>query len=286
MEIVTVTGVKVDFAKLRSSNDLLLKWGNRANVKKAKYVQWCIRLWQNPEAHKKTLPVNLRSAFAKDCKSMFYAAEVDGPLIQQYTNMIYHVMNKLGIPEEEREDLIHVAMSTIRYAVWQFRNHKIRCGFTTWCHNTLFLRLKKHHITMRLNAKRRKARFPLASQIGDTFSMDNYSYSDSKINIQNLTVEAGEVFTNMLTFANLSAEEKCMLECFMKRHDKVYMEDKTVWYSEYLDKFMHTSKTGRLTREAVRLRLIKLQKKLWFAWHRAKQEEAPKFVYQSTRLAI
>lgn len=278
---------EVDFVLLRQANDLLLKWANRQKepVTKNCFVKWCIRLWQNPELCKKQLPINYRSAFAKDCVKMFYAADVEEVIINQYYAMIFHVMNKLRIPDDSRDEYLSIGMNTIRYAVWQFRNHKIRCNFTTWCHNNIFMRIKGEFKKSMAKITRRNRSVRLATDIDANYKLHDYAIVFPNHDMVE-EEDTQNFFDKVVEKADLNESEKFMIDCFMKRHDKIYMEGKKAWYQEYLEKYACTSVTGKLTREAVRLRLMRLQKKLWRAWYAVLKKPAPDFEYHSVRLAI
>lgn len=277
---------EVDFVALRNANDLLLKWASRQPIPVGKnaFVQWCLRLWKNPEACKQNLPIRYRSAFAKDCSKMFYAAAVEDAIINQYYAMVFHIMNKLQIPDQHRDEYLSVGLNTIRYAVWQFRNHKISCNFTTWCHNNIFMRIKGEYQKSIAKIRRRKATVTLATDIDKNYKLHDFAVVSTNNNFEEEDVKT--LFQNVISKAKLNDSEKFMLECFMKRHDKIYMEGKRIWYQEYLERYAHHSKSGKLTKEAVRLRLMKLQKKLWSAWHAVQKKPIPEFVYQPARLAI
>ena len=286
MEVICMDESAVDFALLRKANYLLFKWSKRENISKTFFVRWCLQTYKNLDEYKKTLPVNMRSAFAKDVKVMFYALEVEDSLIKKYTQMIWFIITKLKIKEQLYEDMYSLGLLTIRNSIWQYRTHKTKCSFTTWVHNSLFLRIKgNYNKEMKKLLTRKKYVYNITDYsselVMEEFSdRSNYFLQDSEL------LDANESYAEMLKHAKLSESELFMLETFMKRHDKIYMADKKSWHQEYAVRYQSESITGKLTREAIRQRLMKLLRKCWIAWYKSKNLPAPKFNFGGAKRAV
>lgn len=276
--------LSVDFYRLQKANDLLLKWSKREKVNKNIFVRWCLQTYSNLDQYKKKLPVNMRSAFAKDAKLMFYAMDVEEILIKQYTQMIWFMIRKINVKEEFHDDMYSLGLQCIRNSIWQYRNHKTKCSFTTWVHNSLFLRIKGNY-NKQLKKKINKKRYIYnISDYSDELIMDDFSDNHNYFMEAFDSEDAANSYSKMIQAANLSESELFMLESFMKRHDRIYMENKKSWHEEYADRYQ--SSTGKITREAIRQRLMKLLRKCWIAWHSSKNLPAPKFEFGGAKKAI
>ena len=254
-----------DVAKLRRCNDLLWKWFCRSGEKQNKYYSWVIACWQNPERFKKTLTPPMKSAFAKEVKFMFYAAEIEEAVIKQYEKMIPHVLKKLKFQNHDFDDLYQVGMHAIRKCVWHYRNMSVKCGLTTFCFNSIFLRIRGQLSKVSTLKNRREKKFSISFEN----EMDvNFKLSNSHCRLRKHKEiefdETPELLKKILQKADFKQDEVYLIELLLKRHDHIPTEDDKLWYSKYLSNFAHTFPKNKITREGFRQRLLKLQQKFWF----------------------
>lgn len=257
----------VDFEKLKHANGLLLKWGQRFGIPKPKFVRWAMLLHKNYEEHKNQLPQNLRSTFSKDFKVMFYACEVESILIEQYQNMIYKIIQKTKIPDDLHEDYFCEGMNIIRYAVWSFRKVKSECSFTTFCYNSLAMRVqgeywKRYKTKMR---RHKKVQVYLESDKHTEINLDDFIGTNHVVELAE-EQEAG-ILQKMIEKAGLTEAEILMLKSYMARGEKTENKRRKKWYEEYEKKYLHTFKTKRCTRQGIQQKMKRLQKKLWVHFH-------------------
>jgi DNA-directed RNA polymerase specialized sigma subunit len=261
----------IDFPRLRRSNDLAWKWFSRADMHKNKYVKWIMELKKNPEQFKKSLPPSMRSAFAKDLKEMFYAAEIENDLITQYVPMIKHVLNKIVYRDIYRDELQSIGMIAIRNAIWQYRNVGIKASFKTYCFNSVFMRMTGEVSKIKTVSKRRnkKCTTTLYTDINK-----DVKFHDLAVAVHTHTdIETTEVFQKVLEDMKLKEDEKYLFNLLVNRSRTVRGQE--IWYQPYLDNFKHCFPKGRLSKEAVRLRILKLQKTFWSHWHSVQGLEMP-----------
>jgi hypothetical protein len=260
-----------DVEKLRKSNDLAFKWFKRTGLPKNDYLSWVFNCWKKPEDFKKTLTPAYRSAFAKDLKILFYAAKVENDVIKQYEHMISFILKKISHSENQREDLIAIGLIAIRNTCWQFRTVKTKfggkCGFTTFCHNSIFLRLRSEMSRQRAYKKRCDARIiiNLESDMNE-FDINNVNI-DSRKKIQEAD-ETNELVSRLIASANLDEHEIHLFGCLRGRLEIDQHSENKLWYSSYLQKYKHLFPNGKISREGLRLRVLKLQRKLWFHLHK------------------
>jgi hypothetical protein len=260
-----------DVEKLRKSNDLAFKWFKRTGLPKKDYLSWALNCWKNPEEFKKTLAPHYKSAFTKELKVLFYAAEVENDVIKQYEHMITFVLKKIRFVENQREDLTAIGLIAIRNACWQFRSVKTKfggkCGFTTFCHNSIYMRLTNEISKQRTYKKRRDARaiISLESDMGK-FNIDNVRTNSLDKMVQD--DETKELLCRLIVSANLDESEMYLFSCLKTRLEIDQHSEEKVWYKPYVQKYSHTFPNGRISREGLRLRVLKLQRKLWFHLHK------------------
>lgn len=274
-----------DLKRLRKSNDLAFKWFSRTGLSKNAYLNWVIQCWKNPDNFKQTLTPPMRSAFAKDIKNMFYAAEVENDIIKQYENMIPYILQKIRHDHNMFEDLKAHGLHAIRNCCWQYRTVRARfvsqCGFTTFCHNSIFLRIRSEISKVKALKNRRNKKFTISteSHMGKTFSLSNFESISLKED-SFAEQEKDALFNTLISRAQLDEQEKFLLDCLVARTEIDNNSELKVWYTPYLQKYRHTFPKGKISREGMRLRVLKLQRKLWFhlnAVHNLPQTEMPHF---------
>jgi hypothetical protein len=257
-----------DTERLRKSNDLAWKWFCRSDADKRQFFSWSISVWKNPNEFKKTLSPAMKSAFTKDLKNMFYAKQIESVVITQYHAMVKFVLNKIRHTDQEYDHLLNIGLNAVRVACWQFRTVGNKCGFTTFCHNSVFLRIKSDKSKEFILKTRRskKALILSQSEFDEKFDMRQIQDRDFR-NLQFDFEEAKEILGEVVKRAKLKEHELFLLESLIKRFDHIQSEDNRLWYSEYIKKYGDTFPNGRISREGLRQRVVKLQKKIWFHWH-------------------
>ena len=132
----------VDFEKLKKCNDICFKWSKKFKVKKMYYAKFMWKVFKNPKSFLDRLKPQFHAQFLKDCKNMFYAAEVEEILINQYSAMVVNIMKRMRIQYNNFEDYLNDGYMAIRSAVWQYRTYKIKASFTTYAHRSVFMRIR------------------------------------------------------------------------------------------------------------------------------------------------
>lgn len=257
-----------DVERLRKSNDLAWKWFCRSDADKRLFFSWSINLWKNPNEFKKTLSSAMKSAFSKDLKNMFYANEIESLVIAQYHAMVKFILKKIKHTEQEHDHLLNTGLNAVRISCWQFRTVGKKCGFTTFCHNSVFLRIKGDKNKEFITKKRRSEKFIIFSQneFDEKFDICQIQDKDFR-NLKFDFEEAKEILAEVVKRAKLEEHELFLLESLIKRFDHIKSEDNNLWYSEYLKRYSNTFPNGRISREGLRQRVIKVQKKIWHHWH-------------------
>jgi hypothetical protein len=274
-----------DIDRLKRSNDLQWKWFCRTELPRNDYVKWCFRTCKDPQAHKKTLPINMRSAFAKDIPYMFYAKEIEHDLIVEYDSMVHYVLRKKRFPEDSYDDLYSVGLNVIRYAAWSFRSLKNKCGFTTFAHNSLDMRFKSEYTKKKSKLERHaKNRFMINnySDLGaeDLNLNDILGKTDPMANLQE--EEAMQRLQSTIVSANLNQEEKDLLNALVNRFER-NRDEKIVWYKEFAEKNKSNFPNGSITKEGLRQKVLRLQRKLWHHWHASANESVPEMPHTRMR---
>lgn len=275
-----IVKANVDFNRLRRSNDLAWKWFARTKLHKNKYINWVFNLKKNPQEFKNTLSPSMKSAFAKDLKELFYAAEIENDLISQYVPMVTHILKKVTYKEIYKDELSSMGLIAIRNAVWQYRNIGYKCSFTTYCHSSVFMRITGEISKLRTIYRRRAKRctMTLYSDINNDVKFNDIALSLDK----DTGMETAEILNKTIELMNLKKEEKYLLNLLINRSGAIRGQE--IWYQPYLNNCKKSFPNGRLTKEAVRLRVLKLQKNFWINWHIAQGLEVP--VMPKPRMAV
>ena len=240
----------VDFDRLKLANGLLQKWSLRFGVDKRDYLRFCFTLSGRADGMRSSLPKNMRSQFSKDCRSMFYASDVEGGLIEQYTPMVHSIIRKFITTPEQYEDLVTEGFVAIRCAVWHFRAHKNKANFTTFCHSSITKRIKWHRSKVYRKAHRRskKCKMFLSTDLPtDLQFSDLRSFTEEHAD----EMSSGDVIGGLMEACNLSEQERFLIESYIRREDI-----DGCWYSEYNERF------ARKTRQGIHYQLHKIQAKL------------------------
>lgn len=254
----------IDFKKLKKANDLLFKWAQRFGISKNKFVRWAIALPKNYDEHKKLLPIPLRSAFSKEKNVMFYAGQVQSILVDQYSQMIHKILKYINISKcnEQYEDMYGEGLIAIMYATWSYRNVGNKCSFTTFCYNTLFMRLKGIKFKQYRKEKNRGAKAMIFSETdqGDNFLLSDF-FNSNDPEPACFHESVGIVLEKLIIAANLDESDAFLIKSYSNRKERL---DKGLWYQEFSEKFTHTFKLNRITKQGLQQRVKRLHAKLWF----------------------
>jgi hypothetical protein len=246
----------VDFEKLKKCNDICHKWSTRFGIGKREYMRFMYNIFKNPESVKKQLEVKYRSQFTKDCKVMFYAAEVENVLIKQYHAMIFNIMKKFRIDQNDFDEYVTDGFMAIRAATWQYRTYKVKASFTTYAHRAIFMRIKGKLCKEKEKRDRRhNLRISFESDYDEgSFNINNHvnckQYSDSERELES-DIE------NVIIQNKLNDQEAMMLRSFAN-----HKMDNGRWYDEYRKKYINEKIGLPYSRQAIYNQLEILHKKL------------------------
>lgn len=246
----------VDFEKLKKCNDLCHKWSLRLKIERKKYMKFMYIIFKNPELFKEKIQVNYRSQFSKDCKTMFYAAEIENVLLQQYHAMIFNIMKKFRIDPNNFDEYITEGFMAVRASVWQYRTYKIKASFTTYAHRSIFMRIKGK---LCKDKEKRDRRGNLKISCESDYDKSSFSI-DTHHNCKQyaLTEDTELDVENVIIQSKLSNQEAMMIRSFAN-----HKIDSGRWYDEYRKKYIN-EKTGKpYSRQAIYNKLDILHRKLF-----------------------
>lgn len=240
-----------DFCRLRKANDLLLKWSLRFSVHKYDFLRFCFKLQSEMEFKKLQLPVNMRGQFAKDCKSMFYASEIEEALVSQYIPMIHSIVKKFSVLPDQYEDHISEGLMAVRCAVWHFRTHKNKATFITFCHSSISKRIKWYRSKIFKKSSRRnsKCKIVLTSDLPSEMNIDAIKLTNEEYHEN---VFCSNIIDGLIKACGLSDEDKFLIESYIKREDL-----SECWYRKYNETY--TPKT----RQGIHYQLNKIQQRVF-----------------------
>jgi hypothetical protein len=245
----------VDFQKLKTANDLGYKWSRYFNIKKRDYMKFIQILRRDSSHYKSITEKNFRSQLSKDLKVMFYAAEIENILLEQYSAMIFNIMRKFNLTIDQYDQYVTDGYLAIRSATWQYRTYKIEAKFTTFVHKAIF---------MRIRGKMHKERLKIARRS----KINIYNESDYKENKFDLTVFPKNYSEDYSNFENdiqcvikecrLSEQESFMLISYINRG----LEDGSNWYDEYRRIYKSPKVDTPLSRQTIYNQLNYIQNKI------------------------
>jgi len=247
----------VNFEHLKKCNDICFKWSKHFKIKKSNYAQFMWKTFRNPEIICQKLNSKHKSKFMKDCKTMFYAAEVEEILIKQYSPMIINIMKRLHINYEKFEDYLSYGYMAIRSAVWQYRTYKIKASFTTYAHRAIFMRIRGILHREKTKILDRKIRISCESDYeSKEFDLESvYLHKDCAANMEDLDSQ----ILNISKECSLSQQETMLLISFANR--KI---DAPVWYEEYRKKYINTKLNKQFSRQSIYNHLAAIHEKVLF----------------------
>jgi hypothetical protein len=247
----------VNFEKLKKCNDLCHKWANRLNIPDRKYLKFIYRSYKNPLIHLKNLEIRYRCQFVKDCKIMFYAAEVEEILIKQYHGMVMKIISSMRVASENFEDFITEGYNGIRSAAWQYRTHKIKASFTTFVFKAIFYRIKGKLHKDRLRRKKNeniKVVLSVDLQNNQEDMEMCFGVKDCAANMDNPMDKVEEIIKK----CSLTNQEAMLLRCYVNR--KV---DAPLWNLEYKKKYLNIKTNKQITKQSVLNHLNTIRGKIY-----------------------
>jgi hypothetical protein len=244
-----------DEDRLRRSNQLLVKWLPRFGYVAKEHQRFCAKLQKDHKQMASLLPQNMRSQFAKDCKVMFYAAEVDNSVVQQFIPMVHKILRKMPISEDQYDDHFVEGLMAIRAAVWHFRPHKANAKFATFCHNSISKKINWFRMKAHSKIKRRESKCKvvfandMASKAAYSHNFDDYVEEPMK-----------DLIDRLITACNLSEPERFLIKSFVERDQR----KDGVWFDEYRKIY------NKKSRQTISIRLKKVQLKIFREMRRRK----------------
>ena len=235
----------VDFDKLKKCNAICMKWSKRFNIKRKEHVYFMINLMKDIESYTSKLPVKFRSQFVKDCKIMFYAAEIEHVLLKQFHPMVLSVMRKMHLKIDEFDHYETDGLMAIRMAAWGYLYHKTNASFVTYIYNSIF-------------GKIRACRYKqYQKRIRRTKKLKIYNFSEHKkcTTIQTTTQPEKQEYCDVDTeikkiaeICELTTREAHMLQCFANRENEnaFWVENFIKQYDEKVDKLQIRNELRRL----------------------------------------
>jgi len=251
----------VDFERLKYCNGICQKWGQRFKTKKNEYMRTLIYIHKNPEKYKSILEQKYRSQFSKDVKHMFYAAEIEEILIKQYHAMIFKVFKVLRIPNELYETMEIDGMIAIRSAIWNYRHHESKASFSTFCYNSILMRISGGYGKIKQKRARNAKRMIIMNESDlQDFNWSIYEKKYSNIETDTLAQE----LENIIQKCKLNEQEGMLIRLYALRNDP---KD---WHRVYREKYKNPMFNGKpLSRQSVLNHLAAVQKKIYMYLRRS-----------------
>jgi len=234
----------VDFERLRKSNDLCQKWAKRFKIKKNFYVGFITKLHKDPNSFLSKVSSRYKNQYIKDCNAMFYAAEVEELLLEQFAPMIIYVFKRLRVSYDLHDELTTWGYLAIRSAVWQFRSHESNASFQTFVFNSIYMRIKGVLHKMSKKTKSRKYKIYYESEIvKQNCEIEFLGMSkDYSKNLENISEQVKEIAKKCC----LTEQETLLLMLFVNKR-----KDEPVWYGEYRKKYINEKTKKQLSRQSI-----------------------------------
>lgn len=258
-----------DFDRLRAANATLFKWGEHFKIHNYKYLNFVYTLEKNKDSVLSSLKTKkLRKQFEKDCKTMFFAKEIENDLIMQYRPMVHHVLRRFNISSDDVYDsALSVGLQSLRGAIWRYSRDSVK--FITYAMNGVICGVRgivsDMHESKTIKLKRIK---PLLRDENTSamFTMGKHVLQDKKAGDPADIVAHGKFLDEniLVNLAGLDEDEKNILNFFLSGDG--YREK----YREY-----HNEKYGKIP---ARSRIVQIWKnsqlKIWKAVLNIRGEEA------------
>ncbi len=248
-----------DFEKLRKANDLINKWYHRFKITQKYFMPFLCDIQKNYQKYYDLLPAKYKASFKKDYPNMFYAAEVENALVEQFVPMVISILKRLKVEEYYQEILYLDGLLSVRNSVWKFQTHKAKASFFSFAYNGCMSRIWSRRIKLReeYQAKRKKVGIYNESDYG-TFSihknLDPRTRTPEDILISKFDYDIDGLFSR----AGLTDEEVELIELYMKRKD-IGCEN---WVSAYRQNNRKEDGT-EMSRQAIDNKIVHIQYKLW-----------------------
>lgn len=253
-----------DFARLRKANDLIKKWYDRFQIEKKYFMPFLCDLQKNFQKYYDMLPVNYRGTFKKDYKEMFYAAEVENALVEQFVPMVISILKRLHVESQFHETLFVDGMLSVRNSVWKFKTHKNKASFFSYAYNGCLTRIWSRRSKLRKESKAKRNKIAifnesdicksLSNSVGINKINDPRSQTPEEIVINRFDYDVDALFER----AELSEDEKKLIKIYMTRKD----HGNENWSAIYRRDNKKPDGT-EMSRQAVDNRIVYIQYKLW-----------------------
>ena len=211
-----------DFAKLAAANELLWKWGERFGIHNGKFLNFVYKLKQNQNDLIKELKnAKWKQEFKKDCKVMFYAAEIENDLFKQYRPVVGSVVNRFKLKSGQAiENAYDIGVSSLRGAIWRYRFTHVK--FLSYAMTGVMMAVKGY-VVHRHYMKDRRAKHVQIFCNSDTDIMftDNLLFADKREKDPAETItDIPEIDENNIAqFAKLTSDENMLLKLHIQRQN-------------------------------------------------------------------
>ena len=253
----------VDFEKLRKSNDLVKKWLTRLKAKQNQFMVTVQDMRKNPKKYMDKLEQKYKSSFAKDQKTMYYAAEVENILLEQYYPMVISILKKLKISDYYFDDCLMHGLISVRNSVWQFKSHKFKASFFTFCYKGAYMRIfgRRCKLLKKYRAKK-KSNLQIVCETDLCGINKDKNYIENTINKFSKAPEIVEVSVEndinlLLKECDLNEEELFIITKYINREPR-----KCGWNEEYRNKYPKAD-GSIMSKQGVHNKLMSIQKKIY-----------------------
>lgn len=254
----------IDFDRLKRANDLCWKWGQRFNISLHDYTTFIVRLSKKIPEYKQKLEVRYRCQFVKDCKVMFYAAEIEEVMVKQYGAMVIAIMKRLKVPQNEYDELATDGLMAVRTALWNYRNIPgAKASFTTYCYNSIMMRIRG---TRSKDYKKKQRREDICNIANATDLSEKFDFNlfSKKTTVAHEFVDEKKEIDEVLKMCDLNEKEEFLIRSFICRYqgDPNTRQKGIRWYSSFVDKYRNPRKNTKYSRQGVYNQLVRIQMKI------------------------
>ena len=243
----------VDFEKLKKCNDKCFYWAKKLRIERRYFMRFALQIYKDKNSVLGKLNPKYHAKYLEDCKTMFYAAEVEDLLLDQYHAMIFNIMKKMRVNPFKKEYYVTDGFLAIRAATWQYRTYKVKASFTTFVHKAIFLRIKGQ-LHKESAKKERRKNFYLSYEADidvETFNLNTFpSKHIPEYHSYHQDISA------IIKSAGLNEKETCLLECYINR------KIDTLWYEDYRNRFWNEKMKKPFSRQSIYNQLLAVQTKV------------------------
>ena len=243
----------VDFEKLKKCNDRCFYWSKRLRIERRDYMKFILKIHKDNKSILEKLKSKYHQQYLEDCKTMFYASQVEDLLLEQYHAMIFSIMKKMRVDPFKKEYYLTDGFLAIRSATWQYRTYKVKASFSTFVHKAIFLRIKGQ-LHRESEKKERRKNFHLSYESDiDTEAFNLNGFPSKQLpEYFNYNQDIG----NILKDSGLSERENCILQSYINR--KV----DSLWYEDYRKRFLNEKTKRPFSRQSIYNQLLAAQTKV------------------------